>query len=98
MLSKYEMSSHIPKHGFMSNYLVWHQHGEVRAATPVESDGSYDEVEANLIFNNATHKVIKFAFKHACCISIVSYYMQMNLLHFCTHVLKLLIFYFDMQM
>jgi hypothetical protein len=29
MLSKYEMSSHIAKKGFMSNYLLWHQHGEV---------------------------------------------------------------------
>jgi hypothetical protein len=29
MLYEYEMSGHIAKHGFMSNYLVWHQHGEV---------------------------------------------------------------------
>jgi hypothetical protein len=29
MLSEYEMSSHIAKHGFMPNDLVWHQHGEV---------------------------------------------------------------------
>jgi hypothetical protein len=55
------------------------------------------EDEANLFFNNATQKVIKDAFKHARCISIASYYTQLNLLLFCTHVLKLLIFYFDMQ-
>jgi hypothetical protein len=30
MLSEYEMSDHIAKHGFISNYLVWHQHGEVQ--------------------------------------------------------------------
>jgi hypothetical protein len=29
MLSEYEMFGHIAKHKFMSNYLVWHQHGEV---------------------------------------------------------------------
>jgi hypothetical protein len=29
MLSEYEMFGHITKHGFMPNYLVWHQHGEV---------------------------------------------------------------------
>jgi hypothetical protein len=31
ILSEYEMSAHIAKHGFMLNYLVWHQHGEVHA-------------------------------------------------------------------
>jgi hypothetical protein len=56
------------------------------------------EDEANLIFNNATRKVIKDVFKHARCISVASYYTQVNLLPFCTHVLNLLIFYFDMQM
>ncbi len=55
------------------------------------------EDEANLIFNNAARKVIKDAFKHACCISVVSYYTLVNLLPFCMHVLKLWIFYFDMQ-
>jgi hypothetical protein len=40
MLSEYEMSGHIAKHGFMPNYLVWHQHGEVKVATPAESDGT----------------------------------------------------------
>jgi hypothetical protein len=29
--------------------------------------------EASLIFNNATHKVIKDAFRHAHCISVASY-------------------------
>jgi hypothetical protein len=28
-LSEYEMSAHLAKKGFMSNYLLWHQHGEV---------------------------------------------------------------------
>jgi hypothetical protein len=27
----------------MSNYLVWHQHREVQAATPIESNESNDE-------------------------------------------------------
>jgi hypothetical protein len=53
---------------------------------------------ANLVFNNAARKVIKDAFKHAHCISVASYYSQLNLLPFCTQVLKLWIFYFDMQM
>jgi hypothetical protein len=56
------------------------------------------ESEANLIFNNVVRKVIKDAFKHARCISIAFYYAQVNLLSFCTHVLKLLIFYIDMEM
>jgi hypothetical protein len=43
MLSEYEMAGHIAKHRFMPNYLVWHQHGEVQAPTPAESDGSNDE-------------------------------------------------------
>jgi hypothetical protein len=38
------------------------------------------EDEANLVFNNATWKVIKDAFKHAHCISVASYYTQVNLL------------------
>jgi hypothetical protein len=29
MLSEYEMSSHIDKHRFMPNYLLWHQQEEV---------------------------------------------------------------------
>jgi hypothetical protein len=59
---------------------------------------SGSEDEANLIFNFAAQKVIEDAFKDACCISVASYYMQVNLLPFYTQVLKLLIFYFDMQM
>jgi hypothetical protein len=43
MLSEYEMCGHLAKHEFMPNYLMWHQHGEVQAAAPVESDGSDDE-------------------------------------------------------
>jgi hypothetical protein len=43
MLSEYEISGHIAKRGFMPNYLVWHQHGEVQAPAPTESDGSDDE-------------------------------------------------------
>jgi hypothetical protein len=42
MLSKYEMSAHLTKKGFMSNYLLWHQHGEVRPAVADESDGNDD--------------------------------------------------------
>jgi hypothetical protein len=61
------------------------------------ADGVSEE-EANLIFNNAALKLIKDAFKHANCISVASYYTQVNLLLFCTQVLKLLIFYYDMQM
>jgi hypothetical protein len=61
------------------------------------SDG-ISEDETNLIFNNAARKVIKDSFKHARCISVTSYYTQVNLLLFCTQLLKLLIFYFDIQM
>jgi hypothetical protein len=43
MLFEYEMSSHIAKHGFMPNYLVWHQHGEVQTLATAESDRSDDE-------------------------------------------------------
>jgi hypothetical protein len=56
------------------------------------------EDEANPIFNNVARKVIRDAFKYARCISIASYYTQVNLLPFCMQVLNLLIFYFDMQM
>jgi hypothetical protein len=34
----------------------------------------------NLVFNKATQKVIKDTFKHARCISIATYYSQVNLL------------------
>jgi hypothetical protein len=42
MLSEYEMSTHLAKKGFMSNYLVWHQHGEVQPMVADESDGNDD--------------------------------------------------------
>jgi hypothetical protein len=29
VLFEYEISDHIAKHGFMPNYMVWHQSGEV---------------------------------------------------------------------
>jgi hypothetical protein len=43
MLSEYEMSGPIAKHGFMSNYLVWHHHREVQAPAADELDRSDDE-------------------------------------------------------
>jgi hypothetical protein len=43
MLFKYEIYGHIAKQGFMLNYLVWHQHGEVQAPATDESDISDDE-------------------------------------------------------
>jgi hypothetical protein len=42
MLSKYEMSAHLAKNEFMSNYLLWHQHGEVQPVVADESDGNND--------------------------------------------------------
>jgi poly(3-hydroxybutyrate) depolymerase len=42
MLSEYEMSAHLAKKGFMSNYLLWHQHKEVQPAVADESDGNDD--------------------------------------------------------
>jgi hypothetical protein len=42
ILSEYEMSAHFGKKGFMSNYLLWHQHGEVQHAVANESDGNDD--------------------------------------------------------
>jgi hypothetical protein len=38
------------------------------------------EDKTNLIFNNAARKVITGAFMHAHCISVASYYTQVNLL------------------
>jgi hypothetical protein len=43
MLSKYEMSCHIAKKGFMPDYLVQHQHEEVQPPAAAESDGNDDE-------------------------------------------------------
>jgi hypothetical protein len=43
MLSEYEMSGHIAKKGFMLDYLVWHQNGEVQPPAATESDEIDDE-------------------------------------------------------
>jgi hypothetical protein len=43
MMSKYEISGHMAKQGFMPNYLVWHQYGEVQAPTTDASDENVDE-------------------------------------------------------
>jgi hypothetical protein len=43
MLSEYEMSAHHAKKGFIPNYLVWHQHGEVQPPVADESDVNGDE-------------------------------------------------------
>jgi hypothetical protein len=42
MLSEYEMSAHLAKKRFMSNYLLWHQHVEVQIAVADESNGNDD--------------------------------------------------------
>jgi hypothetical protein len=42
MLSEYEMFAHLVKKGFISNYLLWHQQGEVQPAVADESDGNDD--------------------------------------------------------
>jgi hypothetical protein len=42
MLSEYEMSVHLAKKGFMLNYLLWHQHGEVQPVVADELDGNDD--------------------------------------------------------
>jgi hypothetical protein len=47
MSSDYEMSGHIAKYEFMTNYLVWHQDGAVQAPTATESDRSDDEDRMN---------------------------------------------------
>jgi hypothetical protein len=36
MLSEYEMSTHLAKTRFMSNYLLWHQHGDVQTTVADE--------------------------------------------------------------
>jgi hypothetical protein len=53
MLSEYEMSAHLTRKGFMSNYLLWHQHGEARHGVADESDGNdnvnqMDDMVANI--------------------------------------------------
>jgi hypothetical protein len=42
IFSKYEMSVHLAKKGFMSNYLLWHRYGEVRPAVADKLDGNND--------------------------------------------------------
>jgi hypothetical protein len=42
MLLEYEISAHLAKKVFMSNYLLWHQHREVQPAVANESDGNDD--------------------------------------------------------
>jgi hypothetical protein len=42
MLSEYEMVAHLAKKGFILNYLLWHQHGEVQPAVADESDENDD--------------------------------------------------------
>jgi hypothetical protein len=56
------------------------------------------EDEANLVFNNAAWKVIKDAFKHARCISVASYYTQVNLLsifNYCFVVIDFWLWYLN---
>jgi hypothetical protein len=43
ILSMYEMSTQLAKKWFMSNYLVWHQHGEVQPLVADEWDGNNNE-------------------------------------------------------
>jgi hypothetical protein len=43
MLSEYEMSAYLAIKGFMSSYLLWHQHGQVKPSVADESDGNDDE-------------------------------------------------------
>jgi hypothetical protein len=40
MLSEYEIFVHLAKKGFMSNYIVWHQHREVQHMVADEWDGN----------------------------------------------------------
>jgi hypothetical protein len=42
MLSEYEMSAHLAKKGFISNYILWHQHEEVQHVVVDESDENDD--------------------------------------------------------
>jgi hypothetical protein len=42
MLTQYEMYAHLANRGFMSCYLLWHQHGEVQPAVADDSDGNDD--------------------------------------------------------
>jgi hypothetical protein len=42
ILSEYEISVLLTKKRFMSNYLLWYQHGEVQSVVADESDGNDD--------------------------------------------------------
>jgi hypothetical protein len=42
MFLEYEMSTHLAKKRFMSNYLLWHQHEGVQPVVADESDGNDD--------------------------------------------------------
>jgi hypothetical protein len=42
MLLEYEVHAHLAKKGFMSNYFLWHQHGEVQPTVADESDANDD--------------------------------------------------------
>jgi hypothetical protein len=54
LLSKYEMFAHLAKKGFMLNYILWHQHGEVQPVIADESDGNDDVDRMNdMVADNA---------------------------------------------
>jgi hypothetical protein len=54
LLSEYEMFAHLAKKGFMLNYILWHQHGEVQPAIADESDGNDDVNRMNdMVADNA---------------------------------------------
>jgi hypothetical protein len=42
MLSEYEMFAHLAKKGLRSNYILWHQHGEVEPMVADDSVGNDD--------------------------------------------------------
>jgi hypothetical protein len=42
MLSEYDMSAHLSKKEFMTNYLLWYQHREVQPTVADELDGNDD--------------------------------------------------------
>jgi hypothetical protein len=53
MLSEYEIFAHHAKKRFMSNYLLWHQHGDMQPTVAVELDGNddvdrMDDIVANI--------------------------------------------------
>jgi hypothetical protein len=43
MLCEYKIYDHITKQGFITNYLVWHQDGEVKAPATDESNENDDK-------------------------------------------------------